>query len=163
MPSGGWDRFLNEEVAENYVPALWEEKTESLNQNLRSLLLVKLCRMDRFVPVAERFIAGVFGREFFDGSSDLKDVVEQATATASIALSSSPGFDASYKVDALVERMRATCANIAMGSNEGLESADKAISNAAAVGSWVIVKNPIKSITCAVENADSIPALGEDS
>ena len=110
--------------------------------------------MDRFVPVAERFIAGVFGREFFDGSSDLKDVVEQVTATAPIALSSSPGFDASYKVDALVERMHATCANIAMGSNEGLESADKAISNTAAAGSWVIVKNPIKSITCAVESAD---------
>ncbi|OXV07592.1 hypothetical protein Egran_04643, partial [Elaphomyces granulatus] len=141
MPSSGWDRFLNEEVAENYVPALWEERTEPLNRNLRSLLLVKLCRMDRFVPVAERFIAGVFGREFFDGNSDLKDVVEQVTATAPIALSSSPGFDASYKVDALVERMHATCANIAMGSNEGLESADKAISNAAAAGSWVLVKN----------------------
>jgi dynein heavy chain 1 len=97
--------------------------------------------MDRFVPTAERFIEAVFGRELFDGSSDLKDVVDQVTATRPIALSSSPGFDASYKVDALVERTHATCANIAMGSNEGLESADKAISNAAAAGNWVLVKN----------------------
>ncbi|KAN0076329.1 hypothetical protein V8E54_006471 [Elaphomyces granulatus] len=82
--------------------------------DIETLLPILLCRMDHFVPVAERFIAGVFGREFFDGSSDLEDVVEQVTATAPIALSSSPGFDASYKVDALVERMHATCANIAM-------------------------------------------------
>jgi dynein heavy chain 1 len=97
--------------------------------------------MDRFVPAAERFIIAVFGRGLFEGSTDLQDIVRQVTATAPISLSSSPGFDASYKVDALVERMHATCANIAMGSNEGLESADKAISSAASAGTWVLVKN----------------------
>jgi dynein heavy chain 1 len=136
-----WDRFFTEELAENAVPVMWDENISQLDQLLRSLLLVKLCRMDRFVPTAERFIEAVFGRELFEGSSDLKDVVDQVTATRPIALSSSPGFDASYKVDALVERTHATCANIAMGSNEGLESADKAISNAAAAGNWVLVKN----------------------
>jgi dynein heavy chain 1 len=136
-----WDRFFNEELAENFVPPIWEENVSQLDQLLRSLLLVKICRMDRFVPTAERFIVAVFGRELYEGGADLKDVVDQVTATRPIALSSSPGFDASYKVDALVESTRATCANIAMGSNEGLESADKAISNAAAVGNWVLVKN----------------------
>ncbi|KAJ5973393.1 hypothetical protein N7481_010603 [Penicillium waksmanii] len=136
-----WDRFFTEELAENAVPVIWDEGTSHLDQLLRSLLLVKLCRMDRFVPTAERFIEAVFGRELFEGSGDLQDVVEQVTATTPISLSSSPGFDASYKVDALVQRTNATCANIAMGSNEGLESADKAISNAAATGNWVLVKN----------------------
>ncbi|XHG04755.1 hypothetical protein AWENTII_008001 [Aspergillus wentii] len=141
VSSEQWDQFLSEELAENAVPPIWEENTIDLDKLLRSLLLVKLCRMDRFVPTAERFIEAVFGRELFEGSSDLKDVVEQVTATTPISLSSSPGFDASYKVDALVERTHATCANIAMGSNEGLQSADKAISNAAAAGTWVLVKN----------------------
>lgn len=136
-----WDRFFSEELAENAVPAVWDESASQLDQLLRSLLLVKLCRMDRFVPTAERFVEAVFGRELFQGSTDLKDVVDQVTATTPISLSSSPGFDASFKVDALVERTHATCANIAMGSNEGLESADKAISNAAAAGNWVLVKN----------------------
>lgn len=136
-----WDQFFTAELAEDSIPAAWEEDTEELDRLLRSLLLVKLCRMDRFVPTAERFIEAVFGRELFEGSTDLKDVVDQVTAITPIALSSSPGFDASYKVDALVERMHATCANIAMGSNEGLDSADKAISNAAATGNWVLVKN----------------------
>ncbi|KAJ5828908.1 uncharacterized protein N7525_007161 [Penicillium rubens] len=136
-----WDHFLGDELAENFIPVMWDESVSQLDQLLRSLLLVKICRMDRFVPTAERFIGAVFGRELFEGGADLKDVVDQVTATRPIALSSSPGFDASYKVDALVEATRATCANIAMGSNEGLESADKAISNAAAVGNWVLVKN----------------------
>ncbi|KAJ5558498.1 hypothetical protein N7461_002470 [Penicillium sp. DV-2018c] len=136
-----WDLFFSEELAENVVPTMWNESVSQLDKLLRSLLLVKVCRMDRFVPAAERFIEAVFGREVFEGGADLKDVVDQVTATRPIALSSSPGFDASYKVDALVEATRATCANIAMGSNEGLESADKAISNAAAVGNWVLVKN----------------------
>ncbi|KAL2821627.1 dynein heavy chain, cytoplasmic [Aspergillus granulosus] len=136
-----WEQLLNEEVAENFVPAVWDENTSEFDRLLRSLLLIKLCRMDRFVPAAERFIVAVFGRELYEGSTDLKDIVDQVTATAPISLASSPGFDASYKVDALVERMHATCANIAMGSNEGLESADKAISNAASAGTWVLVKN----------------------
>ncbi|EAW13048.1 dynein heavy chain [Aspergillus clavatus NRRL 1] len=136
-----WDKFLGEELAENFIPAVWDDNTEQLDRLLRSLLLVKLCRLDRFIPAAERFIEAVFGREFFEGSSDLQQVVEQVAATTPISLSSSPGFDASYKVDALVERMHATCANIAMGSNEGLESADKAISHAATAGTWVLVKN----------------------
>ncbi|KAL3472098.1 dynein heavy chain, cytoplasmic [Aspergillus californicus] len=136
-----WNQFLTEELAENCVPAVWDENTSEFNQLLQSLLLVKMCRMDRFVPAAERFIVAVFGRDLFNGSTDLQNIVGQVTATTPISLSSSPGFDASYKVDALVERMHATCANIAMGSNEGLESADKAISNAASAGTWVLVKN----------------------
>ncbi|KKK13667.1 dynein heavy chain [Aspergillus rambellii] len=136
-----WDQFFNEELAENVVPAVWDENTNEFDQLLRTLLLVKICRMDRFVPAAERFIVAVFSRELFEGSTDLRDIVDQVNATTPISLSSSPGFDASYKVDALVERMQATCANIAMGSNEGLESADKAINNAAAAGTWVQVKN----------------------
>ena len=141
IASQQWGQFFSEELGENSVPPVWEKDTSEVDRLLRSLLLVLLCRMDRFVPAAERFIAAVFGREFFEGSDDLKDVVGQVTATTAVALTSNPGFDASYKVDALVERMQAKCTNIAMGSNESLESADKAISNAAATGSWVLVKN----------------------
>lgn len=141
VPSQAWNQFTTEELAEDFVPPVWDSGVEALNQQLRSLLLVKHFRLDRFVPAAERFVAAVFGQELFEGGGDLKAVVEQVNATTPVALSSSPGFDASYKVDGLVERMHATCANIAMGSNEGLESADKAISNAAAGGTWVLVKN----------------------
>ncbi|KAG6004495.1 Dynein heavy chain cytoplasmic [Claviceps maximensis] len=136
-----WDRFFSEELAETVVPQIWDDNTGATDQSLLSLLLVKLFRMDRFVPAAERFVANVFGSEVFDFVEDLKETVNQVSATLPIALVSSPGFDASYKVDNLVERMSVKCTNIAMGSNEGLASADKAISNAAQTGSWVLVKN----------------------
>lgn len=141
VPAEEWDKFFAEEVAENHVPQVWDENTEPNDQALFSLLLVKLFRLDRFVPTAERFVALVFGPGLFDIVEDLKGTVTQIPATTPVALVSSPGFDASYKVDGLVERMRVRCTNIAMGSNEGLASADKAISNAAQTGSWVLVKN----------------------
>ncbi|KAH0545547.1 hypothetical protein FGG08_000378 [Glutinoglossum americanum] len=136
-----WARFFYEELAENFVPQVWGPGTEPFNQYLLSLLLVKLFRLDRFVPAAEKFVTAVFGKNLLEANGDLKEIVGQVSATTPIALSSSPGFDASYKVDNLVERVHAQCTNIAMGSNEGLTSADKAISNAAATGSWVLVKN----------------------
>ncbi|KAH9904137.1 cytoplasmic dynein heavy chain [Xylariomycetidae sp. FL2044] len=136
-----WDKFLSEELAENHIPQIWGSSAEPLDQGLLSLLLVKLFRLDRFVPTAERFATSVFGVDLFDIVEDLKETVTQVSSTRPISLVSSPGFDASYKVDNLVERMRVRCTNIAMGSNESLASADKAINNAAQVGSWVLVKN----------------------
>ena len=136
-----WDQFLSEEIGENYVPQIWDAGIEKRDQELISLLLIKLFRLDRFVPAAERFVTTIFGAGLLDITDDLKQTVDQVSASSPIALCSSPGFDASYKVDNLVERCHAKCTNIAMGSNEGLASADKAISNAAANGSWVLVKN----------------------
>lgn len=141
VPAPAWEKFLSEELAENFVPVVWSSDTAPLDQQLRSVLLVKLFRLDRFVPAAEKFVTAVFGRGLLDDSGDLGVVLEQVSATTPIALSSSPGFDASYKVDHLVGSTGAQCTNIAMGSSEGLASADKAISNAAATGSWVLVKN----------------------
>ncbi|KAK4248126.1 dynein heavy chain, N-terminal region 1-domain-containing protein [Corynascus novoguineensis] len=141
VPEADWDKFFTEELAENFVPKIWDDNAEAADQALISLLLVKLFRLDRFVPVAERFVTLVFGSDLLDIVEDLKQTVDQVSATRPIALVSSPGFDASYKVDSLVERMRVRCTNIAMGSNEGLASADKAIANAAQTGSWVLVKN----------------------
>ena len=141
VSSADWTKFFEEELAEDAVPKIWDDKAEANDQALLSLLLVKMFRMDRFVPAAERFVAQVFGHDIFDVVEDLKDTVSQVSATLPISLVSSPGFDASYKVDSLVERMHVNCTNIAMGSNEGITSADKAISNAAQSGSWVLVKN----------------------
>lgn len=135
------DRFCTEELAENFVPLVWDNEANKLDQSLRSLLLIKLFRLDRFVPAAEKFVVAVFGKDVFEINSDLGIIVDQVSPKTPIALSSSPGFDASYKVDNLVSKMNAPCSNIAMGSSEGLASADKAIANAVTVGSWVLIKN----------------------
>ena len=135
------DTFVSEEFAEDFAPPVWGEDASEVDRQLQILLLTRLFRLDRFVPAAERFVTSVFGKDLLHGTGDLKQVVGQVTSMIPIALCSSPGFDASYKVDNLVERQRTQCANIAMGSDEGIAGADKAISNAAATGSWVLVKN----------------------
>ena len=136
-----WQSLRAAELGEDCVPKVWDDSTSRLDQQLRVLLLVKLFRIDRFVPAAERFVAAVFGSEIFQATEDLADVVRSAPAASPVALTSSPGFDASYKIENLVDSTRAKCAYIAMGSNESATSADKAISQAAATGSWVLIKN----------------------
>jgi len=139
--SPGWKQFVSAERAELYVPVIWQETDNAIDQQLYKLFLVKLVRPDRFLPAAENLIATVFGMEIFQGSDDLGVIVRQVTSAVPIALYSNPGFDASYKVDALVEKQNATCANVAMGSEESVASADKAITSAAANGTWVLIKN----------------------
>ncbi|KAH7116213.1 dynein heavy chain, N-terminal region 1-domain-containing protein [Dendryphion nanum] len=141
LDGAAWDTFLSEELAERHVPQAWPEDLAKFDKHLRALVLVKLFRVDRFVPAVERFVTEVFGKGLTDVSGDLGEIVKQVNAITPVALSSSPGFDASYKVDNLVEKERATCTNIAMGSNEGVASADKAIANACTTGNWVLVKN----------------------
>ncbi|KAJ9613346.1 dynein heavy chain [Cladophialophora chaetospira] len=136
-----WTDFLSAERAEHYIPTIWEISDNTVDQNLYQLLLIKLVRPDRFLPTAQALVASVFGPEIFQGTDDLAAIVKQVTSSIPIALCSNPGFDASYKVDALVEKQNAACANVAMGSEEGVASADKAMTSAAASGTWVLIKN----------------------
>lgn len=54
---------------------------------------------------------------------------------------STPGYDASSKVDDLAAKMRQPYKALAMGSDEGFELAEKTIVAAAKAGSWVLLKN----------------------
>ena len=105
ISSASWDRFLFEEIGENHVPQIWDTSDDKRDQELLSLLLVKLFRLDRFVPTAERFVTTVFGSDLLETTEDLKQTVDQVSSSSPIALCSSPGFDASYKVDNLVENL----------------------------------------------------------
>ncbi|RMZ76007.1 hypothetical protein DV738_g5168, partial [Chaetothyriales sp. CBS 135597] len=136
-----WLQFMGAEQAERYVPQLWEKSNSIIDEELKKVLIVKLARPDRFLPAAEKLVAATFGSEIFNGSDSLGAIVNQVSSGTPIALMSNPGFDASYKVDALVEKQNASCSNVAMGSNEGVASADKSITAAAANGTWVMVKN----------------------
>ena len=139
IPTEEMDRFCTEELAEDFIPI--SDQTSSIERQVISLLMVKLFRLDRFVPAAEKFITAIFGEEFFQNVDDLEVIVDQVTCTQPIAMASSPGFDASYKVESLVDRMKVQCSSIAMGSNEGVDSAEKSIGTAASSGAWVLIKN----------------------
>ena len=135
-----WASFLSEDLAEQHVPEIWKP-TARLDSKLYSLILIKMARFDRFIPAAEDFISNVFGNNMLRQDNDLGLVIEQVSPMTPVALSSTPGFDASYKIEHLAGDLSINCANVAMGSVESATAAEKAISNASNDGSWVLVKN----------------------
>lgn len=68
-------------------------------------------------------------------------VSKEIAASSPICLCSVPGFDASYRVDALVASAAVKCTSVALGSQEGFTLADQAIATAARTGDWVLLKN----------------------
>ncbi|KAK5108990.1 hypothetical protein LTR62_007624 [Meristemomyces frigidus] len=135
------DNFLSIEQAESQVPGTPRMEGTPNDKALKDLLIIKTLRVDRLVPATEQFVNTVFGQDYLDVAEDLGRIARSTIASSPIALCSTPGFDASYKVDQLVERTKSSCTSVAMGSNESVASADSALASAAANGSWVLVKN----------------------
>lgn len=106
-------------------------------------MIVKCLRPDRLLPALGAFVSNVFGGEILQQSTyDLVSLVDQELkASTPLSLCSVPGYDASYRVDQLVEATGTRCASVAMGSQEGFGLAEQAITAAARVGSWVLLKN----------------------
>ncbi|KAG8627876.1 hypothetical protein KVT40_003749 [Elsinoe batatas] len=135
-----WSSFFSTEEAELNPPAL-PEQDQPVNKALLSLLLVKLFRADRLVRATHHVVTTIFSPSFFTTTDPLSTIARSAAPTTPIALNSTPGFDASYKVDQLVTRVGAKCTSVAMGSAESISNADTAVASAAASGNWVLVKN----------------------
>ncbi|KAL9059033.1 MAG: hypothetical protein Q9162_001421 [Coniocarpon cinnabarinum] len=134
--------LLTNEYAEAHLPELASSEHHSeYDVLLQDACLIKQTRADRLVPAAERLVLAMFGTSLFDRNNDLLELIAQAGSKIPICLCCSPGFDASFKVEAAVTSRQVKCSYIAMGSSEGVSSADKSIAEAAATGSWVFVKN----------------------
>ncbi len=100
-------------------------------------------RPDRLPDTISAIANEAFGTDLMAMASyDLQTIVsKEILATTPIALCSVPGFDAGYRIEALVQATGANCTSVAMGSEEGLTLADRAIADAARNGSWVLLKN----------------------
>eukprot|EP01016_Furgasonia_blochmanni_P042655 TRINITY_DN567_c0_g1_i1.p1 TRINITY_DN567_c0_g1~~TRINITY_DN567_c0_g1_i1.p1 ORF type:complete len:874 (+),score=315.79 TRINITY_DN567_c0_g1_i1:204-2825(+) len=152
----GWLAFLDASNPEDVFPKGWEnadyetKEAGNLKGNLkdvsiacRDLAIVKLFRPDKFALFAQKLINVVLAEKFLDVPPlDLGNVVEkESTAKSPILLCSAPGFDASYKVEQLVKETGKKLTSVAIGSAEGFELAEKAITGAAKSGNWVLLKN----------------------
>lgn len=100
-------------------------------------------RPDRLLQATAIFVKNAFQTDIsalseYNLSAVVSDEISPATP---LALVSVTGYDASYKVDNLVQNTSSRCASVAMGSQEGFTLADQAIALAARQGSWVLLKN----------------------
>ncbi|KAF4549174.1 Dynein heavy chain-like protein [Elsinoe fawcettii] len=139
-PDSSWGAFFQSTDAELSLPD-FAKQDQTVNDSLIALLLVKLFRSDRMIPATQQVITTIFSSSFFNTTDSLSNIARTASPTTPVALNSTPGFDASYKVDQLVLRAGAKCTSVAMGSTESISNADTAVASAAANGNWVLVKN----------------------
>ena len=110
---------------------------------IRALLLIKCFRPDRLLQATAIFATSSFGKDLTAESTvDLGAVVhDEVLPTTPVAMVSVTGFDASFKVENLVQTYGIKCHSVAMGSQEGFALAEQAIAVAARQGTWVLLKN----------------------
>ncbi|KAF8592026.1 dynein heavy chain protein 1 [Ramaria rubella] len=137
-----WASFLDSENPEVAVPWPWES-TPDVIRAARNLLLIKCFRPDRLLQATATFVRVVFATDLsVESSYDLSAVVLNEVQPATpLSLVSVTGYDASYRVDNLVQNTGVKCTPVAMGSQEGFTLADQAIAVAARQGTWVLLKN----------------------
>lgn len=135
-----WIPFLQSSNPESIVPTPWEPNTPVV-EALRSMLIVKCLRPDRLLQSTALFVRNVFQSDL---SSDLDlgaMVANEVPAATPLALVSVTGYDASYRVENLIQSTGARSSSVAMGSQEGFTLADQAIAAASRQGTWVLLKN----------------------
>uniref|UniRef100_A0A7S2LKS4 AAA+ ATPase domain-containing protein n=1 Tax=Leptocylindrus danicus TaxID=163516 RepID=A0A7S2LKS4_9STRA len=102
-------------------------------------------RDDASVEDLTGFIYARFGAAFKwqgRGLDSLQAVTEnEIKATVPVLLCSAPGHDVSSRVEYMSKVAGHECTSLAMGSEEGFESADKIVSIASKTGKWVLLKN----------------------
>lgn len=110
---------------------------------IRALLLIKCFRPDRLLQATAIFATSSFGKDLTaESTMDLGTVVhDEVLPTTPMAMVSVTGFDASFKVENLVQTRGMKCHSVAMGSQEGFALAEQAIAVAARQGTWVLLKN----------------------
>ncbi|KAG6918668.1 hypothetical protein DXG01_012485 [Tephrocybe rancida] len=137
-----WIPFLESNSPETSVPTPWEASTPAV-EALRNLLIVKCFRPDRLLQSTALFVRTVFQTDLsIESTFDLGTMVaDEVPASTPVALISVPGYDASYRVENLIQNTGARSTQVAMGSEEGFTLADQAIAAASRQGSWVLLKN----------------------
>ncbi|EGO28454.1 hypothetical protein SERLADRAFT_445906 [Serpula lacrymans var. lacrymans S7.9] len=137
-----WVPFLESSNPESNVPMPCEPSTPAV-EAIRAMLIIKCLRPDRLLQSTASFVRTVFESDLsaqsgFDLGAMVADEVPPATP---LALISVPGYDASYRVELLIQNTGARSSSVAMGSQEGFTLADQAIAAASRQGSWVLLKN----------------------
>ncbi|KAI0762764.1 dynein heavy chain protein 1 [Fomes fomentarius] len=137
-----WVPFLESTTPEQAVPSPWDPSTPAV-EAIRNMTVIKCLRPDRLLQSTAAFVRNVFQADIAaEAAYELAKVVADETQPATpVALVSVPGYDASYRVENLVQNTGTRCTSVAMGSQEGFTLAEQAVAMAGRQGSWVLLKN----------------------
>ncbi len=144
-----WVRFINEPIAENFIPSgfiefgNYSEGDRLLLKELVSIILLLILRPDRTMNSIRNFIKLVFDDKFFSNSElDLSKIIEiESNCKSPILFCSAPGHDASGKIESLAKKLNKRFMSIAIGSSEGFDLVEKNLPTKTRTGEWLILKN----------------------
>ncbi|CUG86718.1 Hypothetical protein, putative [Bodo saltans] len=152
-----WTEFLTTPTPLQAVPADAIGSATPAGRAFSLLLLTKALRKDAFTDAARQFLRTFFDEDtsgkslsasspgfttFFATSSlKLADVLPELSCSCPLLLVSTPGYDASGRVEELANVLGKTLNTVAMGSPEGYSEADRYISQCMKQGGWVLLKN----------------------
>jgi dynein heavy chain 1 len=120
---------------------------------LARAILAKALRPSEFNNAADRFLTALFdatedlqrlGMPAFLSTAHLYDiqaVLPELDGGTPLLLLSTPGYDASHKVEIIAREQRIRLKAIAMGSGEAIDEASVALHSAMQAGTWVLLKN----------------------
>ena len=118
---------------------------DTIRTTMKQLLLVKAFKPDRFISVAERFVASIFGEQFLQQPEKLFDfaniVANEMKPHTPVLMCSVLGYEVSGRVEELAAELSKPLVSIAIGSTEGFEKAENAINASPKLGHWVLLKN----------------------
>ena len=116
---------------------------EEIANTIIDLLITNILNPHFAINKIREFINVVLGKEFLSlWSFDLKAVIEEdADCKSPILFASAPGFDPSSKIYELAKSLNKHYDDVAIGSAEGFELANRYIEHALKTGTWVILKN----------------------
>jgi dynein heavy chain 1 len=132
-----WAAMLKAPLAERHVPT-WDDdaKTDTPASALwRTLLVLHALRPDRLIPAMRTLIHTVLLGDVQQEDAAQHTFTDIVNAVPSwmhaIVLCSAAGFDVGARVVSLAAERGVACTVLAMGSAEGIDAADKAVTHAA--------------------------------
>lgn len=102
----------------------------------QKLLVEQALRPSHVLPAVREFCTAVFGASFGGNELTCGEVMNQVKPAQPIMLASVAGTDASYIVDELARSLQKDMSSVAMGSPEGFDEAEKAISSGKKIGGF---------------------------
>lgn len=130
-------------AAPELVPTPLEaaNETDDAQRLVRRALVVRTVRPDRTAPALWHALDALLCFSHLDEPLDLGGMVDATPAMVPLLLASTPGHDASDRVEQLASERNVPCAQIALGAPSAVREAERLLANAARSGHWVLIQN----------------------
>eukprot|EP01061_Rhynchopus_euleeides_P030593 TRINITY_DN5081_c0_g1_i1.p1 TRINITY_DN5081_c0_g1~~TRINITY_DN5081_c0_g1_i1.p1 ORF type:complete len:4809 (+),score=2467.50 TRINITY_DN5081_c0_g1_i1:97-14523(+) len=152
--ASAWEKLLKATEPMEAVPKFAREEVHPITAAMKEMVVMKVFRPDALSAAARKVIREVFDNTTANiktavpqkpilhvGEPSLSGICEGADPFTPMLLCSAPGFDASDRVQDLAKQQKKKLKEIAMGSPEGYNEADKALFYGLSEGDWLLLKN----------------------